>query len=160
MGNWRTVHLQGSVSVDDHPALVKYLHEGYESPEWGCLHSGGLFGLQNWARMNAEDEGKRVKFWSYGNLGERDFTPEDVAEAVRRIKDQVAPSLIVRIDCGGDYEDLDCVATVLVGEDGTVAVLPPMVDRLPEELAPSEDEIKQRMFRMLEGQGVTGWSIG
>lgn len=153
MGNWRTVHLQGSVSVDDHPALVKYLHEGYESSEWGCLHSGGLGGLQNWAREHAEDERGRVKFWSFGNLGERDFTPEDVAAEIRRIKDQVAPSLIVRVDCGGDYEDLTCVATVLVGEDDSVAVLPPMVGWLPEELGPSVEEIGRRMTQMMAQQG-------
>lgn len=155
MGNWRTVHLQGSVERADWYGLRVRLAVDYESPYWGCLHSGGLFGIQNWAETNLKDVGSRVEFSSYGNLGERDFSPEDVAEAVRKIRTQVAPSLIVRIDCGGDYESTTCVATVIVGENGDVAVMPPMVQELPSHLEPNETEIKRRMVGILAQQGFT-----
>lgn len=153
MGNWRTVHLQGSVERPEWYKLCAHLQEDYESPNWGCLHNGGLFGLQNWAKANAKDVGSRVEFGSYGNLGEQDYSPEDVADAVREIRDRVAPSLIVRIDCGGDYESLQCVATVIVGEDGEVSVIPPMVAALPEELSPDEAEVGRRMQSILAAQG-------
>jgi hypothetical protein len=160
MGNWRTVHLQGSVGTPEWYPLVAHLSVRYEDPAWGCLHSGGLFGLQNWAQSNVKERGDRVEFSSYGNLGERDYTPGDVADEIRRIKDQVAPSLILRVDCGGEYEDLTCVATVLVGEDDIVVVVPPMVEVLPEELSPSSDEVGMRMLAELHRQGAIGWHLG
>lgn len=155
MGNWRTVHLQGSVERADWYGLRARLAVDYESPYWGCLHSGGLFGIQNWAETNTKDVGSRVEFSSYGNLGERDFSPEDVAEAVRELMAQVAPSLIVRIDCGGDYESITCVATVITSEDGEVMVMPPMVEQLPAHLEPDEAEVKRRMVSILNQQGFT-----
>lgn len=123
MGNWRTVHLQGTCNPVDVPALRDFLSLRSDDHGWGCLHSGGLAGLQNWA-------GEEITV--IGNLGERGFTPEDVAEELRKIIATVAPSLKVKVDCGGDYESTDCVATVLVGEDSSVAVLPPSVERIPE----------------------------
>lgn len=153
MGNWRTVHLRGSVELADWHQLKDHLAVGFEDARWGCLHSGGLFGLQNWATTNSVSRGSRIEFESYGNLGERNYSPKDVAQEVDRIRGTAAPSLIVRIDCGDNYESTKCVATVILGEDGTVKIVPPMVDELPTHLEPSEEEITARMIEAI-------WEIG
>lgn len=123
MGNWRTVHVTGQCATAHVPALRRFLGADYADDNWGCLHNGGICGLQNWADESID---------AVGNLAERDFTVEDVAEEVRKIIRDVAPSLRVRIDCGGDWETLSCVATVLTDEDGTVRVSDPMVAAIPE----------------------------
>lgn len=130
MGNWRTVHLKGTCAPEHVPELRAFLSRGFTDPGWGCLHSGGIWGLQNWAGETFE---------AVGNLGERDFEPEDVAEELRKIIRDVAPSLKAQVDCGADRESLECVATVLVGEDSTVAVLPPAVDTIPPVDAAAAD---------------------
>jgi hypothetical protein len=123
MGNWRTVHIQGTCGAGDVPALREFLDLDFAADDWGCLHSGGLAGLQNWA-------GETIDV--VGNLGERGFDPDDVATELRKIIDSVAPTLRVKVDCGDDFESLTCVATVIVGEDSTVAVVPPSVASGPE----------------------------
>jgi hypothetical protein len=63
-----------------------------------------------------------------GNLGERGYGPESVAEELERIA-AVCPSLKVKVHCGGDYETLDCVATVSL-ESGKAKVGDPEVQTI------------------------------
>lgn len=134
MGNWRTIHIVGACKPDDARALQDWLSADYMDSRWGCLHGGGIFGLHNWAGE---------KIGAVGNLGERDFTVEDVATELTGIIKTVAPSLRVRIDCGDDHESREVVATILTDEDGTVEIKPPMVDTLPEV---PDDVYVQRLY--------------
>lgn len=127
MGNWRTVNIEGTCGVEDVPALREYLRAEFEDEQrWGCLHDGGMCGLGNWARM---------RIGAIGNLAERDYSPKDVADELRKIRELIAPSLRCKVHCGGDYEDLACVATVLCGDDGVTVAKPEVesVMRIPED---------------------------
>jgi hypothetical protein len=139
MGNWRTVHITGTCNRDDLPDLRALVTEpDYMAPEYdhwyrlhyedvGCLSfsatSPSLAGLNNWPA-------ERIDI--IGNLHERDLSVQDVEDAVAACL-KVAPSLRLLVDCGGDYESSECVATVAVDEDGSqVRTLPPRVETLPE----------------------------
>lgn len=69
-----------------------------------------------------------------GNLAERDYTVADVAEVLVELAG-LAPSLRVKVHCGGDNETTGCVATIAVA-DGTVVVGPVEVP----QVAPVTDE--------------------
>lgn len=128
MGNWRTVRIEGTCAAEDIPRLNRQLTYDYgssDNPPLSCLGWGSapsMCGLNRWPAETIN---------IVGNLHERDYEVEDVADELRKLV-EVAPSLRVFIDCGGDYESTDCVATVAVSEDGTVGVLPPRVAILPE----------------------------
>lgn len=85
--------------------------------------------------------GHQVESTAVGNCAEGDFSVEDVAEALRIVQ-QAAPSLRVKVHCGGDYEDKTCVATINVTETG-VSVDPPEVSEIPEI---SQAQIMGRLF--------------
>lgn len=119
MGNWRTVMIDGTCDPAEVVPLRAWLTfdwrnsaygEGSQGP-LGIGIDGSLFGLNNWIAP---------KMTVSGNLSERDFTVEDVAEHLREAL-AVAPSLRVKIHCGGDWESDDCVATITAA-DGTVTV--------------------------------------
>lgn len=118
MGNWRTVHIAGHCNADEAEVLREYVND---LQQWGPLHNGGICGLHEWPAEVIDVT---------GNLGERGYSVEDVAATLRKLI-EIAPSLRVRIDCGADDESLDCVATIVTDEDGTVGVLPPAVETLP-----------------------------
>jgi hypothetical protein len=122
-----TVNVVGTMTEDDAAKLRELLDYGdvmsdrfgeVFSEPYACLsyssHSPGLCGLGAWpaAEMNA-----------CGNLAERDFTVEDVAGGLRALVHH-APSMLLKVHCGGDYESDQCVATILAGE-GLVAIRPP-----------------------------------
>jgi hypothetical protein len=65
-----------------------------------------------------------------GNLAERDYSVASVAETLESLA-RAAPSLVVKIHCGGDYEDAACIATITL-ENGRVTVGPPEVDSVGE----------------------------
>jgi len=119
VGNWRTCNVVGTMSEDDAAKLRELLDYGDIMSErageawsrpYSCLlyssHSPGLCGLGAWpaATMNA-----------CGNLAERDFSVGDVAEGLRALADR-APSMLLKVHCGGDWESDKCVATISVGE--------------------------------------------
>ena len=142
MGHWRTVNLIGTCEAHEVAALedavdcTAYAESGFDFDKWGPLcNTGGLCGLGNWP---AEVINCR------GNLSERDYSAEDVAKHLRRLV-EAAPSLELAIHCGGDYESLDCVATV-VCKDGKIEVLPPQVEELEEIAA---DQIELNLYRPL-----------
>jgi hypothetical protein len=89
------------------------------------IESPSLCGLGDWP-------GEQVD--RYGNLAERDYSPEDVAEELRKLV-HIAPSMLLKVHCGGDWESDDCVATISVGE-GLVVVGKPereTINRPPTE---------------------------
>lgn len=130
MGDWMTVMIEGTCD----PAEVAALTEFLEVADWIDDESGwdfgplsisdGLCGLGSWPAPT---------ILRIGNCYERDYTPEDVADHLRRCL-AVAPSLAVKVHCGGPYESLEVVATVASVGDVTVGApereqLPP----IPEE---------------------------
>lgn len=117
MGNWRTVRVVGTCDPRQVRALSQRVNVGLDYSNFGPLsNAGGICGLGAWPAPEID----RV-----GNLAERDYSPDAVADHLRELAD-VAPSLAVRVHCGGDYEDAGCVATVTLA-DGVVTVGPPEV---------------------------------
>lgn len=149
MGNWRTVNIVGTVSEPDAAALREHLaYPGYwlddrhEHPAWQrfgplsfCRDQPSLCGLNDWPAA-AMDRA--------GNLAERDYDPDDVAETLRELL-AVAPSMALKVHCGGEWESLECVATVTVAA-GQVTVGPPEVERIA---AMSEERMELNLVRAL-----------
>lgn len=141
MGNWMTVSLSGSVAPEDLAALSEWVNIG---DDWGKFHplcnpGPSICGLGNWTRTEINTS---------GNCAERNYDAESVAEALRdAIK--VAPSLALKVHCGGDYESKDCVATVTV-LNGEVSVGPAEVEKVT---GISEGEMGFRLGRMVGGLG-------
>lgn len=126
MGNWMTIRIIGTCAGSDLPALeraIRYNYRDSETPDnFTCLsHTGGLAGLPMWARENID---------VVGNCAERDFYPGDVAEALMELVKK-APSLSVKVHCGGSYESQECVATVTL-ENGIATVGDPEVGSVGE----------------------------
>jgi hypothetical protein len=143
VGNWRTVNVTGTMTAADAAKLREALDQGDYSalrdmpPDVDCLSFSsvhpGLCGLGAWP---AEKVSRR------GNLHERDYSVEDVATALRALV-HIAPSMLLKVHCGGEYESDECVATISVGE-GLVAVGKP--ERATIE-GPSEDQMLGNLFR-------------
>jgi hypothetical protein len=123
MGNWRSVHIEGTCSAEDLPALRHAVCIGDDWNRFHCLcHSfGSLCGLNDWTGTEID---------AVGNLAERGYSVEAVAEQLKELV-KVAPSLTLRVHCGGDYEDRKCVATIVV-ENGEVRTEPPQIETLRE----------------------------
>lgn len=120
MGNWRRVHIIGTCVPYDVPALARAIDPGKDYENFHCLSaSGGIMALPRWAREKIDVT---------GNLAERNYSPDDVGEVLRGLR-QLAPSLRVKVHCGGEYESERCVNTVTCDDDG-VRVGPPEVLRI------------------------------
>ncbi len=150
MGNWRTVNIEGTMSASDAATLRSLLNYGYDGmPDeaycrhweqpWACLgfnsRRPGLGGLGCWPAETVS---------RCGNLAERNYGVEDVAGALRALL-PYAPSMLLKVHCGGEWESQECVATVSVGE-GLVAVGEPereTVDR------PSEGQLMANLMKNL-----------
>lgn len=114
----------GTCDLTEVDALSQALALDWER-DWHCLMSGsGLCGLPNWASETIN---------AIGNLIERNYTVDDVAEALKRLAG-VAPSLAVKVHCGGDWESLDCVATVTLVDNEVTVGSPEMlkIPKIPE----------------------------
>ena len=72
----------------------------------------------------------RPKVSAIGNLAERDYTPQDVRDELEELL-EIAPSMMLVVHCGGDWESDECVATIRTGE-GLAVLLPPEVEKLME----------------------------
>lgn len=141
MGNWRTVTIVGRIGSADAPAAVGFVELGPDPANWKAFHclcwpGPSLGGLGRWVPQLGG------VIHAVGNLAERDYGVEDVAETLRRMV-LIAPSLDVEVHCGGEYEDPTCVATVSV-RDGQVTVGPPKVTRVGEGME------SQGIVRLLE----------
>ena len=146
MGNWRTVNVVGTMSAEHAAKLRRLLDWGDyvtvvdEPPrDAECLSFStrhpGLCGLGDWPAetMNAA-----------GNLHERDYSVEDVATALRVLIHH-APSMLLKVHCGGEYEADECVATISVGE-GLVVVGKPEVATIT---GPSLQQMHGNLLRNL-----------
>jgi hypothetical protein len=117
MGNWRTVNIAGTMSAADAARLCDLLDWGDYADrdrdvprEAECLSFSsahpGLSGLGAWPDTTMDRR---------GNLHERDYTVEDVHRALEALV-VLAPSMLLKVHCGGEWESEECVATISVGE--------------------------------------------
>jgi hypothetical protein len=138
MGNWRTVNIVGTIAPNDLPAARAFVNTGDDYSRFHplCNYGFSLCGLGDWT---AEE------VLACGNLSERDYSVEDVAETLRQMV-AVVPSLALKVHCGGDYESEDCVATITVA-GGNVFVDPAEVAKLGDMVPLS----KGRMAAFLSG---------
>ena len=137
MGNWRTVNLSGTIARQSEvDALRAWLDYGPDYENGDYSHFGplsfntarpGLCGLGDWPAL---------QIGRCGNLAERDYIVEDVAETLRELV-HIAPTMLLKVHCGGDWESDECVATISVGE-GLVAIGKPEVETIK---GPSEEQI-------------------
>lgn len=130
MGNWRTVSITGSMNARDAASLYEYLGYSYAPKNPAMDHFGplsfnrdqpSLCGLNNWVNTTVN---------ACGNLAERNYSVEDVAEELRKLL-SVAGTMLLKVHCGGDWESEKCVATINVGE-GLVVVGEPEVESITE----------------------------
>jgi hypothetical protein len=144
VGNWRTVNVVGTMSEADAATLRDLLDYGPDymnrvDSRYACLafssHSPGLCGLGGWPAATMDRS---------GNLAERDYSVEDVAEALRALV-QAAPSMLLKVHCGGEYESEDCIATISVGE-GLVRTGKPEVEKIA---GPSEAQMMGNLMTNL-----------
>lgn len=147
MGNWRTVNLSGTMSERDAEALREWLGYSFRVRD---DPAAGRFGPLSFSRDQPSICG--LNDWPApvmsraGNLAERDYDVEDVADCLRGLV-EVAPSMLLVIHCGGDWEGLDCVATIRVGE-GLVAVGRPEVEKIAKI---GDDQALLNMLRAIAG---------
>src|SRR4029079_4387743 len=107
MGNWMTVSMRGTLAAEDVAAASEFCTVKDDWSNFGPLsYTGGLASLGRWVGTEIHAD---------GNLAERDYSTEAVAEMLREIT-AVAPSLALKVHCGGSYESEDCVATITVSE--------------------------------------------
>lgn len=147
MGNWRTVNMTGTMTEQDAAALREYLGYSFrtgnnpEMDRFGPLSFNrdqpSLCGINDWPAPTVNRA---------GNLAERGYDVEDVADELRKLV-ALAGSMLLTVHCGGDYESLDCTATIRVGE-GLVAVGKPEVEKLA---GIDDDQAVANMFRALSG---------
>jgi hypothetical protein len=130
MGNWTTVYVIDACAPHEVASLADEIYFDMNRRDdrypFHCLcNTGGLCGLGNWAVTDID----RI-----GNLAERGYTVESVARQLEKIATH-APSLTLKVHCGGDYEDSKCVATItLVAGKATVGPLEVEdVGKIPEE---------------------------
>lgn len=119
MGNWRTVNMTGTIDPAEAAELVDYLTWDQNTDPHGLgplTISSAIFALGRWPAAAVD---------AHGNLFERDYTPQDVADQLHLLTG-VAPSMDLVVHCGGEYEDLECVATITV-KGGRVKLWPPQV---------------------------------
>ncbi len=142
MGNWRTVTMHGTVDrgeVDQLRAACAYDVYGEDWGDFGPLSfdpaTPGLASLGDWVRPTIA---------AGGNLAERDYAVDEVAEHLRRLV-LVASSLALVVHCGGDYESTACVATIVVAA-GAVTVGPAQV---AEVAGATDEQAAGRLFGYL-----------
>lgn len=118
MGNWRTVRIVGTCDAEDLDALRDAIQVGPQLQRMHCLSSGsGMCGLGDWPSTDIDVT---------GNLFERDYDVQDVADTLEKLV-QVAPSLDIVVHCGGDYESTAVENTIVVSL-GRVSIEDPQVE--------------------------------
>ena len=135
----------GSVNPDERAALAEWVNTGHDYERFHplCFYGPSIGGLGRWAEASEIN--------ALGNLSERDFGPEDVAEALRAAV-KVAPSLTLVVNLGADYEEESCIATVVV-KNGEVTVMPPGQPTVPDvDTASMRARILETMAQARRGQ--------
>jgi len=146
MGNWRTCNIAGTMSAEhaatlrealdygDYTASIDAMPPGVDCLAFSSAHPG-LCGLGAWP---AETMNR------CGNLHERDYSVQDVAKALEALV-RIAPSMLLKVHCGGEYESEQCVATISVGE-GLVVVGKPERETVD---VPSDEQVLGNLARNL-----------
>lgn len=138
MGDWMRVSLRGTIAPEDIPAAVAFLTPNDDYSNWGPLtYTPGLCSLGQWVTP---------EICMDGNLSERNYSVDEVAVAFRGLV-AAAPSLTLKVHCGGPYESEECVATLTVA-DGEVSVGGPEVGTVP---GVSDEVFQARVFGILGG---------
>lgn len=131
MGDWMAVNIVGSCDTRELDALRRACRMGTgecddldDDSGYGPLCIDGIVSLCGLGDWVAES------MCVVGNCYERDFTPDCVAKQLRKLV-LVAPSLSLKVHCGGAYEDKVCVKTVTTA-GGVVTVGNPEIAKLSE----------------------------
>lgn len=128
MGNWRTVNIFGTIAPE-HVADARALLSDDE--QFGPLSFvNSLCGLGEWIN------GSEIEAW--GNLAERDYAISDVMAHLHRLR-RVAPSLNVRIYCGGEYESRIVEAVVTLLDGCTFVGVPILLEYLKHHFESQEE---------------------
>lgn len=144
MGNWRSVNITGTIAGADIPALrerLGYSHRrgSLADQDFGPLSfdidKPSLCGINDWVRPQVS---------AVGNLAERDYSPEDVRAELKQLL-AIAPSMMLTVHCGGNWESEECVATIRTGE-GLAVLLPPEVETIA---GISDEQAMANLFRAL-----------
>jgi hypothetical protein len=147
MGNWRTVNITGTMTEDDASALRGYLGYNYEAGDPAMSRFGplsfsrekpSLCGLNDWPAPVVNRN---------GNLAERDYDPQDVVIHLRELI-VIAPSMQLVIHCGGEYESLNCVATIRAGNGLVCRMKQPEVRQIH---GIDDEQATRNLIRALSG---------
>lgn len=143
MGDWMTVQIVGTCDIGQVEALKAAASYDWNSndptTEYGPLNTGdGLAGLGDWP-----SESMSVT----GNCAERDFAPKCVADHLETLA-KAAPSLSVKVHCGGPYESKKVVKTVTL-EHGKSTVGDAQIEQLPDM---NSDAMFGRFFKQMHKQ--------
>lgn len=145
MGNWRTVNVVGTMTEQDAAALRRYL--GYSLRDLhdpATLRFGPLSFDRDQPSLCGIGDWPAPAVNRAGNLAERDYSVESVAEHLRELL-TVAGTMLLKVHCGGDWESAKCVATVSVGE-GLVVIGKPEVEQIR---AISDEQATVNLLRAL-----------
>lgn len=141
MGNWTTVNIEGTCPYNELSNLKEFVNSYAYTDNFQKFHclcnTKGLSGIGDWAKENIQ---------AVGNLAERDYGAEDVAQELTKIG-ELCPNADIKIHIGGDYESLDCVNTVHL-QKGKVEINPPDKKKLSEI---SGDQFKKNLLKALYG---------
>ncbi len=149
MGNWRTVKLEGTCDARHVAALREVIDlsgRDYDNPDRSHRYGpwafgGGICGLPLWAaeEINAT-----------GNVYERGFSLEDIRSHLDKLA-FVAPSLKLKVHCGGDYEDKKCIATIVCAPQLNTHIAKPEIETIPEI---DEQQMEHNLMTQLRRQGL------
>jgi len=119
--NKRAVWLVGTVSQEDLSKLRGFVRTGHDYQGFHALshHGPSLDGLNDWPALTMD---------LVGNLPGHGYTIDEIAEVLLWAA-AAAPSLRLKVHCGGDFEDANVAATITVA-DLDVIVGPAEVLRL------------------------------
>jgi len=128
MGDWMTVTITGHIDPAEAEAAGAYIDICGDYGKFHCLcyYGPSLCGLGQWIPA----EGGQIT--AVGNLSERNYGTDDIAAVLTKLV-ELAPSLSLKVHCGGPYESKECTATVTAHE-GKVTVGPPEVETVGEGL--------------------------
>lgn len=139
MGNWTTVNIIGTCPADELPKLHQFVNAYKDNDNWDMFHclcnTGGLAGLGDWTgtTINAK-----------GNLAERDYSYDSVAEELQKIG-QMCPTADIKVHVGGDHETLTCIKTVHL-QNGTVEIKEPEIHQLEDM---SHEQFRANFFKAI-----------
>lgn len=117
------MQIEGTCDEAEVVALKAAVNIGQDYDRFHCLCNTGasLCGIGDWASRSMSQT---------GNLAERDYSVKDVADTLETLL-AAAPSLKLKVHCGGEREDKTVINTITVA-DGAVTIGPPEKGLLPE----------------------------